>query len=101
MWANELPSVFDCVFVKCLCASNRWKVLWRLCRAFQSESELQSALQTEEEEEEQQEGWRKVVGGEVEGWREVVAEEEEEGWMEVVVAEGLKEEVEAEEEEVN
>lgn len=100
MWANELPSVFDCVFVKCLCASNRWKLLWRLCRAFQSESELQSALQTEEEEE-QQEGWRKVVGGEVEGWREVVAEEEEEGWMEVVVAEGLKEEVEAEEEEVN
>lgn len=84
MWMNEFPSVSDCVFVKCLCASNRWEHLWRLCREFQSESELQAALQTEEEE---QEGWREEVVEEDEGWKEEVVEE---GWME-----------EVEEEEVN
>lgn len=80
-----LTCLSDCAFIKCLCASNRWELLWRLCREFQSESELQAALQTEEE----------VVE---EGWQE---KEEEEVEQVEVVEEGLRKEEEEEEEEVN
>lgn len=56
MQVSAMPSESDCMFVKCLYASSRWELLWRLCREFQSESELQAALQTEEEELEVEKG---------------------------------------------
>lgn len=64
-----MQSLCDCVCIKCLCASSRWEVLWRLCREFHSEFEQDVVLQTEEEE-----GWREAVGEE--GWKEKVEEEE-------------------------
>lgn len=51
--------------IKCPCASSRWEVLWHLYTEFQSESELHTAMHTEEE-------------GEDKGWweeKEVVEEE--------------------------
>lgn len=69
--------VSDWWIVKCLCASSRWELLWHLCREFQSESELQAALQTEAGEE-----WMGEEGV-VAGWKE----------EEVVVVGSGKEEV--------
>lgn len=60
-----VPGVSDCGFVKCLCASNRWELLWHFCREFQLESELQAARLTEAEE-----GWKKKEEEVVEeGWK--------------------------------
>lgn len=50
------------VCVKCLCASRRWELLWRLCKEFQSESEQQAGLESEQEDREGQgEGGWKVM----------------------------------------
>lgn len=55
-----------CPSVKCLFASSRWELLWRLCRGFHSRSGLQAAQQEVEK------GWTV----EDKGWRGVVGEEE-------------------------
>lgn len=85
MRANTFLSVSDWVSIKCLCASSRWELLWRLCREFQSESEQKAALRSE---------GKQVVE---EGWKEEgQMEEEVEEWREEVVEEGWKEEEEEE-----